>query len=293
MRCTSHLLGLLSNIRVVSLPSSSSSFRAQHSDEAATATTTTKHVIALAAGTARYSTAVGGIRSATATASTTTVQCRHAAAPATAAAASPSTAVTSATFRPAAASLVESERQRFEQHDAPDMVQPTAGQCGTPEQRWADGGEQYERPASGPAGSTDQAAANAHRADTPVRNESHGPAWGKCAKGSHSSINIQRHCNASFLLRQVLLQQQQVQIDEALNRAQEEMLIAQSQEYNLPLHEFDSKLQPIIDSCTKDSISNGKFAAFAVSLYVFLSVDIRNKQQKNSKQTNELLPLFT
>ncbi|XP_058121428.1 calcium homeostasis endoplasmic reticulum protein isoform X2 [Anopheles coustani] len=56
----------------------------------------------------------------------------------------------------------------------------------------------------------------------------------------------------------VLLQQQQVQIDESLTRAQEEMLLAQAKENNISLHEFDTKLQPIIDSCTKDSISNGK-----------------------------------
>ncbi|XP_052861844.1 calcium homeostasis endoplasmic reticulum protein [Anopheles cruzii] len=56
----------------------------------------------------------------------------------------------------------------------------------------------------------------------------------------------------------VLLQQQQVQIDEALTRAQEDLLIALAKENNISLLEFDSKLQPIIDSCTKDSISNGK-----------------------------------
>lgn len=56
----------------------------------------------------------------------------------------------------------------------------------------------------------------------------------------------------------VLLQQQQVQIDESLTRAQEEMLLAQAKENNISLHEFDTKLQPIIDSCTKDSISNGR-----------------------------------
>ncbi|XP_035793948.1 calcium homeostasis endoplasmic reticulum protein-like [Anopheles albimanus] len=57
---------------------------------------------------------------------------------------------------------------------------------------------------------------------------------------------------------EVLLQQQQVQIDEALNRAQEDMLLTLAKENNISLLEFDSKLQPIIESCTKDSISNGK-----------------------------------
>lgn len=56
---------------------------------------------------------------------------------------------------------------------------------------------------------------------------------------------------------QVLLQQQQVQIDEAVTRAQNDALVKQSDEHKISLSDFDAILQPIIDSCTKDSISNG------------------------------------
>lgn len=55
----------------------------------------------------------------------------------------------------------------------------------------------------------------------------------------------------------VLLQQQQAQIDEAVTRAQNDALVKQADEHKLSLSDFDTKLQPIIDSCTKDSISNG------------------------------------
>lgn len=56
----------------------------------------------------------------------------------------------------------------------------------------------------------------------------------------------------------VLLQQQQVQIDEAVTRAQNDALVKQADEHKISLSDFDAILQPIIDSCTKDSISNGK-----------------------------------
>lgn len=56
----------------------------------------------------------------------------------------------------------------------------------------------------------------------------------------------------------VLLQQQQVQIDEAVTRAQNDSLVKQSDENKISLSDFDAILQPIIDSCTKDSISNGR-----------------------------------
>ncbi|XP_055619034.1 calcium homeostasis endoplasmic reticulum protein [Toxorhynchites rutilus septentrionalis] len=56
----------------------------------------------------------------------------------------------------------------------------------------------------------------------------------------------------------VLLQQQQAQIDEAVIRAQNDALVKQADEHKISLSDFDTKLQPIIDSCTKDSISNGK-----------------------------------
>ncbi|XP_035222086.1 calcium homeostasis endoplasmic reticulum protein-like isoform X2 [Stegodyphus dumicola] len=62
---------------------------------------------------------------------------------------------------------------------------------------------------------------------------------------------------------QLLLQQQQVQVDEVIRKAQDEKLSKLANENELDLKELDSVLQPIIDSCTKDSISNGKGWIFA------------------------------
>lgn len=56
----------------------------------------------------------------------------------------------------------------------------------------------------------------------------------------------------------VLLQTQQVQIDDAIRKAQAETLAKRAEENNIDLRELDNVLQPIIDSCTKDSISSGK-----------------------------------
>ncbi|KAF8788399.1 calcium homeostasis endoplasmic reticulum protein-like isoform X3 [Argiope bruennichi] len=62
---------------------------------------------------------------------------------------------------------------------------------------------------------------------------------------------------------QLLLTQQQVQVDEVIRKAQEEKLTKLAKENDLDLKELDGVLQPIIDSCTKDSISNGKGWIFA------------------------------
>lgn len=53
--------------------------------------------------------------------------------------------------------------------------------------------------------------------------------------------------------------QQKKQIDEAIEAAQNSQLEKNADELNISLKEFDSILQPIIDSCTKDSISQGKY----------------------------------
>lgn len=58
------------------------------------------------------------------------------------------------------------------------------------------------------------------------------------------------------------MQQQQNQIDEAIEKAQNETVLKQAEENNIRLSEFDTILQPIIDSCTKDSISTGNSAIF-------------------------------
>ncbi|KAL5291724.1 CHERP family protein [Megaselia abdita] len=54
------------------------------------------------------------------------------------------------------------------------------------------------------------------------------------------------------------MKQQTKQIDDAIVGAQNETLQCQADENGIDLGEFDSILQPIIDSCTKDSISAGK-----------------------------------
>lgn len=62
----------------------------------------------------------------------------------------------------------------------------------------------------------------------------------------------------------VLLQQQQSQIDEEIEKAQNENVLKQAEENNIRLSEFDAILQPIIDSCTKDSISGGENVTFVL-----------------------------
>jgi len=61
-----------------------------------------------------------------------------------------------------------------------------------------------------------------------------------------------------LLLLQVLMQQQQGQIEDALRKAQQDALQQAADEAGISFTELDSVLQPIIDSCTKDSISSGK-----------------------------------
>lgn len=58
---------------------------------------------------------------------------------------------------------------------------------------------------------------------------------------------------------QALMAQQKKQIDEAIEAAQNTQLEKNAEEQNISLKEFDGILQPIIDSCTKDSISQGKY----------------------------------
>lgn len=59
-------------------------------------------------------------------------------------------------------------------------------------------------------------------------------------------------------LVQVLMQQQQTQIDDAIVEAQHDSLMKQAEESKVRLNKFDNILQPIVDQCTKDSISAGK-----------------------------------
>lgn len=68
------------------------------------------------------------------------------------------------------------------------------------------------------------------------------------------------------------MQQQQVQIDEAIAEAQAESLIKQADEMKMSIKKFDKILQPIIEQCTKDSISAGKIGMVLFGgSYTFLS----------------------
>lgn len=49
------------------------------------------------------------------------------------------------------------------------------------------------------------------------------------------------------------------QIDDAMEAAQTTQLEQLANEQGIVLREFDGVLQPIIESCTKDSISAGKY----------------------------------
>lgn len=57
---------------------------------------------------------------------------------------------------------------------------------------------------------------------------------------------------------QVLLTQQQKQIEESIRIMQDAEIKQLAAELNVNLEEFDSVLQPIVESCTKDAISSGK-----------------------------------
>lgn len=54
------------------------------------------------------------------------------------------------------------------------------------------------------------------------------------------------------------MQQQQTQVEEALKKAQEARLDQLGIDAGVPFAEFAQILAPIIQSCTKDSISAGK-----------------------------------
>ncbi|XP_065336017.1 calcium homeostasis endoplasmic reticulum protein [Cloeon dipterum] len=58
--------------------------------------------------------------------------------------------------------------------------------------------------------------------------------------------------------QQVMAQQQQTQAEEAIRQAQEEKLLVMASEEGIICTELNALLQPIINSCTKDAISQGK-----------------------------------
>lgn len=56
----------------------------------------------------------------------------------------------------------------------------------------------------------------------------------------------------------MLIQQQQAKINELVSKAQVETIQMMAEDNHISLSELDSILQPIIDTCTKDSISSGE-----------------------------------
>uniref|UniRef100_A0A0K8URH6 Calcium homeostasis endoplasmic reticulum protein n=1 Tax=Bactrocera latifrons TaxID=174628 RepID=A0A0K8URH6_BACLA len=84
--------------------------------------------------------------------------------------------------------------------------------------------------------------------------------------GQIEAINMQQntlreqiHQSESNLSAQhsAMMAQQSKQVDEAIETAQNTHLEKQAEENSIALREFDGILQPIIESCTKDSISAG------------------------------------
>jgi calcium homeostasis ER protein len=61
------------------------------------------------------------------------------------------------------------------------------------------------------------------------------------------------------MYEKVLLQQQKNEIEETVSKAQMEHIKLCANENEISLTELDDILQPIIDSCTKDSIANGRW----------------------------------
>ena len=55
-----------------------------------------------------------------------------------------------------------------------------------------------------------------------------------------------------------MLQQQQIQIDDSIMKAEDDDLKTLATDCGIDFQEFDNVLQPIIDTCTKDAISAGK-----------------------------------
>ncbi|CAE1284660.1 CHERP [Acanthosepion pharaonis] len=65
----------------------------------------------------------------------------------------------------------------------------------------------------------------------------------------------EQNLNAQY---QSLIQQQQIQIEEAIVKARKKKMDQLSENCEIDLEELDKTVQPIIESCTKDAILNGK-----------------------------------
>lgn len=79
------------------------------------------------------------------------------------------------------------------------------------------------------------------------------------------------------------MQHQKTDIEEALAKAQTEHITKCALENEISLTELDEILQPIIDSCTKDSIANGNyFTSSLLKVYLFILIILKKKQFKSS-----------
>ncbi|KOB73344.1 putative mrna binding protein [Operophtera brumata] len=99
----------------------------------------------------------------------------------------------------------------------------------------------------------------------------------------------------------VLIQQQQVKINELVSKAQVEKIQMMAEENNISLTELDNILQPIIDTCTKDSISavTQSGAGFTQKLHIIYLVNdvLHHCARKNAEDLKKnlesvVVPMF-
>lgn len=76
-----------------------------------------------------------------------------------------------------------------------------------------------------------------------------------------------------------MLQQQEREIDDAVLKAQAESIERCANENQVPLKELEDKLQPIVDSCTKDSIQNGNY----ISSFLRISFQTQERARRMLK----------
>lgn len=90
--------------------------------------------------------------------------------------------------------------------------------------------------------------------------------WGVLFEYVFISVLIDKFWNVLilnfYISFQVLEQQKEGQVREGIYVARGEVLRNEASELGLSTHELDELLGPITESCTKDSISNGKHWIF-------------------------------
>ena len=93
-------------------------------------------------------------------------------------------------------------------------------------------------------------------------------------EGQKSAISEQVKQSEQNLAAQYqsLISQQQLQIDEAIQDAQNAKLAELCAECQVDSKQLEDQLQPIIESCTKDAISVRHFFFFAILCSVFVSL---------------------